>query len=177
MKYFKVANSKNDEFYTPRYAVQPIIKYLKAKKYKRIWCPFDTKDSWFVKLLNENNFNVIFSHIDTGQNFFLIDIPDCDCIVSNPPYSIKGDVLDYLFKLKKPFAMLVSLLGLFESEKRFTMFESNIFEILYLNKRIAYFKNYEDQKPMASPPFTSAYLCSNLLPKQICFERINNKEY
>ena len=29
MKMDKVANSGNDEFYTPRYAVKPILKYLK----------------------------------------------------------------------------------------------------------------------------------------------------
>lgn len=45
----KVAGSKNDEFYTPYYAVKPILKYL--KKGTTIWCPFDTQDSQFVKSL------------------------------------------------------------------------------------------------------------------------------
>ena len=45
----KVAGSKNDEFYTPYYAVKPILKYL--KKGATIWCPFDTQDSQFVKSL------------------------------------------------------------------------------------------------------------------------------
>lgn len=173
----KVANSGNDEFYTPKYAVKPIVKYLKAKGFEKVWCPFDTKDSWFVKLLKKEGISVVNSHIDNGDNFFEVDIPKCDCVVSNPPYSIKGEVLEYLFEIGKPFAMLVGIVGLFESEKRFTMFESNEFEILYLNRRVAYFKDYKDQKPSLNPPFSSVYLCSKLLPKQICFERINKKDF
>ena len=49
MKLDKIANSGNDEFYTPPYAVQPILKYIKPNS--TVWCPFDTEDSWFVKLI------------------------------------------------------------------------------------------------------------------------------
>ena len=42
-----VANSGNDEFYTPDYAIDPIMKYIPEGS--RIWCPFDTADSLFVK--------------------------------------------------------------------------------------------------------------------------------
>ena len=42
-----VANSGNDEFYTPDYAIDPIMKYIPEGS--RIWCPFDTAESLFVK--------------------------------------------------------------------------------------------------------------------------------
>lgn len=42
-----VANSGNDEFYTPLYAIEPIAKYIKPNS--TIWCPFDTEQSNFVK--------------------------------------------------------------------------------------------------------------------------------
>jgi len=61
---------------------------------------------------------------------------------------------------------------LFESQKRFDMFKENDFEILYMNRRIAYFKSYEEQKPSLNPPFSSVYLCKDMLPKQIVFEKI-----
>ena len=35
MKLDNIANSNNDEFYTPRYAIEPIIKYLNVSKYKK----------------------------------------------------------------------------------------------------------------------------------------------
>ena len=167
----KVANSKNDEFYTPQYAIKPIIKYL--KKNSTVWCPFDTKHSLFVKVLKDNGFSVINTHIDNGEDFFNIEVPKCDYIISNPPYSIKGEILDRLFEIKIPFAMLVGVVGLFESQKRFNMFKNNNFEIMYLNKRVSYFKDYGEQKPSLNPPFSSVYVCKDILPKQIIFEEIS----
>jgi len=100
-------------------------------------------------------------------------VPDCDLIISNPPYSIKGAVFERLFQIGKPFAMLVGVVGLFESDSRFEMFKNNEFEIMYFNRRVAYFRDYKEQKPSLSPPFSSVYVCHRLLPKQIMFEKIN----
>ena len=124
----KVAGSKNDEFYTPQYAIYPILKYLKP--HSVIWCPFDTKDSNFFKILKEKGHKVICSHIDEGTDFFnYVPRFEYDYIISNPPYSLKTEILNRLFLLKKPFAMLVGVVGLFESQKRFeekTMSEDKI---------------------------------------------------
>ena len=172
MKMDLIAGSKNDEFYTPRYAIEPILKYI--KKNSKIWCPFDKEESLFVKILKEEGHEVIHSHIEEeGGNFFLKEVPECDYIISNPPYSLKGQVLNRLFSLGKPFAMLLGVVGLFESKDRFNMFKNNDFEIMYMNKRVAYFKSYKEQKPSLNPPFSSVYLCKNMLPKQIIFEEIN----
>jgi len=170
MKMDKVADSGNDEFYTPAYAIYPLLKYIKPGS--RIWCPFDTKDSLFPKILGENN-TVLYTHLEEGKDFFnWFPKFEIDYIISNPPYSRKGDVLNRLFELNKPFAMLVGVVGLFESQKRFNMFKDNDFEIMYFNKRIAYFKDYNEQKPSINPPFSSVYVCKNVLPKQIVFENI-----
>ena len=161
----------NDEFYTPNYAIEPLLKYLKPNSI--IWCPFDTDRSNFVKLLMENGHTVRHSHIGEGADFFTSEPPEgTEYIISNPPYSIKAEVFERLFNLNIPFAMLVGVVGLFESQKRFKMFKDNNFEIMYFNKRISYFKNYDDQKPSLNPPFSSVYITSRILPKQICFEEI-----
>lgn len=169
MKMDLVAGSKNDEFYTPSYAVEPIIKYIKTPS--TIWCPFDTDESQFVKMFRQGGNRVIATHISNNQDFFQLNI-DCDYIISNPPYSLKSEVIQRLFDIKKPFAMLVGVVGLFESQRRFDMFKKNDFEILYLNRRVAYFKDYNDEKPSIHPPFSSVYICSGVLPKKICFEEI-----
>ena len=170
MKMDKVAGSGNDEFYTPLYAIEPIIKYI--EKGKTIWCPFDTNESLFVKRFKELGFKVINTHLESGVDFFNCDTPECDYIISNPPYSLKNEVFERLFMLKIPFAMLVGVVGLFESQKRFEMFRDNQFEIMYLNRRVSYFKDYADDKPALNPPFSSVYLCSNILKQQIVFEEI-----
>ena len=142
---------------------------------KVIWCPFDTEESLFVKLFRENGYKVIYTHIENGENFFTAKVPECDFIISNPPYSLKTEVLETLFKIGKPFAMLVGVVGLFESQRRFEMFKNNDFEILYMNKRISYMKSYSEQKPSLNPPFSSVYVCHNILPKQICFQEIGKE--
>ena len=53
------------------------------------------------------------------------------------------------------------------------MFKDNEFEIMYMNKRVAYFKDYNEQKPSLNPPFSSVYVCHKMLPKQIVFEEID----
>ena len=172
MKMDKVAGSGNDEFYTPEYAIKPILKYITSGL--TVWCPFDTENSNFVKMLRNKGCNVIATHIDNGEDFFVTN-KECDVIVSNPPYSLKTQVLERLFTIGKPFAMLVGVVGLFESQKRFEMFRDNEFEIMYLNRRVAYFKDYDEQKPSLNPPFSSVYLCHRLLPAQIIFEEVDKK--
>ncbi len=184
MKLDKITNKRevdgnepnpNDEFYTPEYAITPLLKYLKPNS--RIWCPFDTQDSLFVKLLKEDGHDVFYTHIvdETDKGDFFNDRynkeslgkRNIDYIISNPPYSLKTEVL------QKLFAMLLGVVGIFESQKRFNMFKDNDFEIMYFNKRISYFRSYDEVKPMLNPPFSSVYICHNILPKQIVFEEVN----
>ena len=164
-----VAGSGNDEFYTPRYAIEPLVKHI--NKEAKIWCPFDKPESLIAQRFLENGNSVVCSHIDEEKDFFFHN-EDCDYIISNPPYSLKNEVFERLFTIGKPFAMLVGVVGLFESQKRFFLFAKNDFEIMYLNKRVSYFKSYADQKPSLNPPFSSVWLTSKILPKQINFEEI-----
>ena len=170
MKMDLVAASKNDEFYTPEYAIEPLDKYLSPPERITIWCPFDVEDSLFVKHYRQKGYKVIATHITNGEDFFKIEVPQCDYIISNPPYSLKGQILKRLFEIGKPFVV-----GLFESKERFDMFRQNNFEIMYFNKRISYFKDYKEQSPSLNPPFSSVYVCKNILPRQIVFEEINKK--
>lgn len=164
----------NDEYYTPNYAITPLLKYIKPNS--SIWCPFDTKDSNFVKILLKENHYVYHTHIQDNKDFFT-EIPpkDIDYIISNPPYSLKAEVFEHLFKLDIPFAMLVGVVGIFESKKRFAMFKDNDFEMMYFDKRVSYLKSYTDQKTSLNPPFSSVYVCKDMLPKQIVFETLVKK--
>lgn len=170
MKMDVVAGSGNDEFYTPEYAVFPIVKYLKPKS--KVWCPFDTAESLFVKVFEREGFDVVHTHLEDGRDFFK-GWANCDYVVSNPPYSKKTEVLERLFKKGVPFAMLVGVVGLFESKRRFEMFRDNDFEIMYFNRRISYLRNYSDEKPAINPPFSSVYVCSGILPQKIVFEELD----
>ena len=136
------------EFYNEVYAIMPLIKYLKDKGFKKILCPFDTNDNNIYKILLSEGFEVEQFHINDGV----------DCIVSNPPYSLKEHVFETLLSTGKPFAMIVGVVGLFVSDT---------FEITYMNKRVGYHKDFESGKITLDPPFNNEFLTSIILPKQM----------
>lgn len=157
---------KNDEWKTPRKAVNLLLPYLQKKSV--IWCPFDTQESEFVKVFCSNGNKVIYSHIGQGKDFFEYtpNVP-FDCIISNPPYSIKDKVYKRLLSLNKPFAMLVNINGLWDSKVRFELFKYTNIEILIPKGRI---KFINEEGTQASPPFQSVFVCHNFLPKVLCYE-------
>lgn len=170
--------SKNkDEWFTPRYAVKPILKYLKPNS--RILCPFDTADSRFYQECVKAGHKVVCSHIATGHDFLKLNIKPgaVDYIISNPPYSIKIEVLQKLFSMKIPFAMLMSCPGVFEGE-RFDLFSKNDFELLVFKNRINFFTDYSkpEGSTLTGVPFSTWYFCSGILPKQITFDKFDKKD-
>lgn len=169
----KVRGDKNpnDEYYTPVYAIRPLLQYIRPAS--TIWCPFDTEESNYVKLLRAEGHIVYNSHIFQENDFFTIPPPaNTQYIISNPPYSKKNEVLERLFSLNIPFAMLFGVVGIFESKKRFSLFKRNGVEVMYFDKRISYLRSYADTKPVYKPPFSSVYICKGVLPKEIVFEEI-----
>ena len=116
--YLKAKTDKaSDEVYTPAYAVKPILKYIKQDSI--VWCPFDTEESEYVKLIREAGHKVIASHIDEDKNFFFYEPEEhYDYIISNPPFSIKDEILARLYELNKPYAMLLPIPTL-QGQKRF----------------------------------------------------------
>lgn len=169
---FAKKKAGKDEWFTPPEAIYPILKYL--KKNSIIWCPFDTKESNFVKILESGGHIVHATHISSGQDFFLAGDFGCDYIVSNPPYSLRNKILERLYKISKPFAMLMNTNGLFDSSIRWNLFKNGDFTLIYLKGRVNYLEEY-GVKQKSSPPFQSAYICSQISDKQIIFEEQTSK--
>ena len=142
----------------------------RLKKGATIWCPFDTEDSQFVRVLSDNGFNVVFGHIDSGQDFFEYEPDNYNYIISNPPFSIKTQVMKRLVELNKPFAMLLNLTGIFDSKDRFELFKTNKVEMLWLSPRVEYGRKEEK---LNSVPYQSGYLCRGICKNQLEFEYID----
>lgn len=159
--------NKSDEYYTLEFAIRPLLKYIKSDKI--VWCPFDKEESNYVKLLRENGNKVIYGHIDEGKDFFKYEPQEYDYIISNPPYSLRTPILERLFLIGKPFALLINESGLFDTKKRYEMFKNNPFEIMVFDKRINYIK---DGVVMKGVTFKSIYLCSQMLPSKFVFEKL-----
>ena len=69
---YLTSNRKDNELYTPFYAVDQISKYL--PKDKIIWCPFDEEWSAFYVHLKELGYKVIRSSLSDGQDFFKYEL-------------------------------------------------------------------------------------------------------
>lgn len=167
--------SVNDECYTPDYAVRPILKYLEPFKGKTIWCPFDTEESEYVKILTQAGHKVIYSHKDDGQNFydfgdglFEQELPDFDLLVSNPPFHNKAILVERVLSFGKPFALLLPLTWLNDSAP-FRLFSREGVQLMLFDRRVK-FKNCGNQ-----PSFGVGYYCRGILPKDIVWESLNDK--
>ena len=162
-----IKQSKTDEWYTPKEAVELIVPYLDKRGYHKVLCPFDTENSQFVQVLSERGFDVTFSDIKTGTDFFGIEnLREFDAIVSNPPFSKRQAILERLFESGVPFAMILNFNGLFDSKSRWKLFRDNQFEILVPLGRIHFFN---DKCEGNSPNFQSVYICRGMADRQIEF--------
>ena len=155
---------KNDERYTPPILVYPILQYLKPNS--TVWCPFDTEKSEFVKILRECGHKVVYSHIWYGQDFFNYEPPqEYDYIISNPPFSRKLEVLERLYAIGKPFAMLMNIECLnYQVVGEF--FVSRPLQLLIVDKKVSFDGN--------TASFNTSYFCSNILPSQLIFCHLPN---
>lgn len=153
----------NDECYTPCYWVEPILKYIPS--WKIIWCPFDTEESNFVKMIREAWHEVVQSHISEGKDFYLYEPENWDIMISNPPFTNKRKIFERALELWKPFALLMTLTWLNDSAPK-QLFMDKELELIMFDKRI----EFQWDKKIT---FSSAYYCHGFLPKQIIMENIN----
>lgn len=116
---YLTSDKGDNELYSLFFIVDHIAKYL--SKDKVIWCPFDEEWSAFYRRLKELGFTVIRSSLAEGQDFFTYEPSEWDVIVSNPPLSIKDKVLERLYSLNKPFAILLPLNSL-QGKSRYKYF-------------------------------------------------------
>lgn len=157
---------KGDEAYTPFYAVEPILKYIPQEW--TVWCPFDEKWSAYVRLLRENGRRVVRSSLADGQDFFSYEPKEWDVIVGNPPFSKKDRVLERLYSLGKPFAVLLPLAAL---QGRYRHLKNGV-ELLAFDRRISFYMGRKSVRPASGCAFASAYFCRGVLPEKLVLEEI-----
>lgn len=160
------------EMYTPYYCVDPIMEYI--PKNKKIWTPFDKEWSSFYQSFLRGGYKVIRSHIDDGQDFFTYEPDEYDIIVSNPPFSIKDKILQRLYELDKPFAILLPLNSL-QGKSRYKFFKNGI-QLLAFDQRVGYHNQNNMVTPVEGSPFATAYFCKDILPKDLIIKELKKYE-
>ncbi len=161
------SGGNNDECYTPDYGVKPILKYI--PKDATVWCPFDTNESEFVKQIEQQN-EVIYSHINTGRNFFEYEPYEWDVIVSNPPFTDKRKFFERALSFDKPFALIMTNTWLNDSAPM-RLFKDKDLQLLMFDKRMKFLS--PDGRDNNKITFSSSYYCYKMLPKQIIMETLD----
>lgn len=114
------------------------------------------------------------SSLIEGQDFFEYEPKEWDIIVSNPPFSVKDQVLERVYSFGKPFALLLPLNSL-QGQKRYNYFRNGI-QLLAFDKRINYHTNLNFNNFTKGNHFASAYFCRDILPHDLILERIEEYE-
>jgi len=121
-----------DDFQTPPSALWPLLPYLKSDWI--IWEAAAGKGN-LAQALHERGWAVVASDILAGQDFLAWQPIAWDCIITNPPYSLKQQFLERCYSLGKPFALLLPLTA-FETARRQSLFRRYGLEVIFLDKRI-----------------------------------------
>jgi hypothetical protein len=157
--------TEKDEYYTPALLVDVVLPFIKSNSV--IWCPFDTNQSEFVKVLDGAGHLTIQSHIWQGFDFFNYQPPKFDYVISNPPFSLKMEVLERLLMIGKPFAMLLNMSCMNYAGVKKIVRENGI-QLLVPDKNVSF-------DGIKSPPFTSVFYCYKMLPAEMVHVIVRHK--
>jgi hypothetical protein len=149
-------NGHTDEIYTPDYAINPLLPYL--KKDWIIW-----ESAWGTGKLASHFKNQGFNVKKDPDNL------DYNIEITNPPYSKKELFLEEAYHRGKPFAFLMPLTAL-EGIKRGDLYRKHGIQLIIPNRRI----NFIMPNKQGSSWFQVAWFCWRLnLPKDLMFVELN----
>jgi hypothetical protein len=165
--YYPKYSEGNIERYTYAYGVEPLLKYI--PKDAVVWCPCDTVESEFVKVISRQN-KVIHSHLDGGKDFLTYE-PDehWDVLITNPPFAQKIKFIKRALSFGKPMAMLLPVTAL--NDKSSVMaFKDMGLQLLIFDKRMKFELGVGGTTNHI--PFKCIYFCSMFLPHDIILEEL-----
>ena len=165
------APGENDECYTPEYGVKAILPHLVAFRGQVIWCPFDKANSQFVKVLTNAGFDVVYSHLDSGGDFYDYEPDHWDVIVSNPPFTNKRQIFERALSFGKPFALIMSNTWLNDAAPK-QIFKDRGLQLLMFEERMKFLNQDNSENRIT---FSSSYFCCDFLVHDIMFDSL--KEY
>lgn len=152
-------NEESDECYTPENAAAPLFPFL--DKTKTYYEATSGLSSSLVRGLRAGGFSVVESD---GADFLSLSAGDIhDGTITNPPYSKKTVFLAHLYKLGKPFAILLPVSAI-QGQARGKMFMEHGISLLVYNRRV-------DFTGKKAPPFGVAWYmgCGMCEPGRVWF--------
>ncbi len=149
MKNFFTGNIMSDEWYTPLNVVKFIecLSNIIDFKKQKIICPYDTNKSNFVKIFPNSIYNI---------TDFLEKDYDYDICITNPPFSIKYQVLEKILKDNKNAILIFPETAIFSVTFYNLIKKYNFYYRIYSPKQRIYF--YDEKGNQNRPNFHSVIL-------------------
>ena len=121
-----------DDFQILPEALLPLFPYIDPS-----WTVWECAEGsgYLTRALRDKGYNTIGSDILDGHDFLTWHPPSFDCIITNPPYSLKQRFLYRCYALGKPWALLLPLTTL-ETRTRQKLFSRHGVELILFDKRI-----------------------------------------
>lgn len=103
INFWQTGSIHGDEYYTKREDAEIIADHL-LKIPLKVWCPFNDVNSVWGDVLKARGFDVVA----TDTDFFTTDPPEgVQCIISNPPFSLKKQIMDRIKGLNLRFCLIL----------------------------------------------------------------------
>ena len=160
-------NIYSDEWYTDQKTVDFGLQLLQPERPARIMCPFDSSKSLYVQTLVQGGFNVIYGITDFLEN----DLYEFDYLITNPPFSVKDQVIEQVYKYGKPSLLMLPLDSL-GGVKRASMYAKYGYPFVTIpTRRVAYYDENASLRKGAA--FHSVYSLFNVEKSGIQWEQFN----
>ena len=174
---FKRAFNVQDNYNTPSILINMLVPYLRKWEidfvnengYRPlIWLPFDTEESQYYKILKEQGFQVVRSHLNDDKDFFTYQPEQFDIVVSNPPFSKKLEIMERIaFDLKKPFVLLMNMMAInYQNIGNFFQFLNPKIQFIIPDKKVSFDGN--------TSSFCSGYVCYDFIDHTECIHLAHN---
>lgn len=98
--------SLTDFYPTPTEVTQVLLDFLHLPTSTVIWEPACGEGD-MVFTMQQNGYSVIATDIVHGQDFLTEPLPECDWIITNPPFSVSEKFIERCAEHGKPFALLL----------------------------------------------------------------------
>lgn len=97
---------ESDNYETPSWAIEELVKSLEIKEHEKIWSPFRGNTGNNIKTLKKLKLEVVENEVD----FFDYEPKEWDILLDNPPFSIKNKIVCRALSFKKPVILILPLL-------------------------------------------------------------------
>jgi hypothetical protein len=144
----------SDEWYTRTDTVELMYNLLDPVEGSVVMCPFDTNKSQFVQVGEERGFEVFRNIRDWLDSEYQYDY-----LITNPPFSIKDQVIEKVLKSGKPSALLLPIDSM-GGKRRHELYKEYGYPTVYVpTRRINYIS--EDGKDTKANHYHSIILIFN----------------